>query len=359
MLSPSINYAKDLIAQAFNEVLRLDSYAMATGNTVIGQLPKDPTWLPPIRNRVQMLAKAGASWVSDKPDIWAPVLLQFINYSSSFSALAEAQATQTLTREKWIDLLSALLLTQLKKCVSETGAAATGVQTHYSDLKNIIPLITESINEGWQALADEEKQMLKIAVELTNLQNTVNTLAGNVTSGEISAGKSIITTTVTMLYNVATSVEVSFSFLSMAAAVFTVGKMYYDIISNTQSVADALEKIATLQLEASQEAQAAAGTKLVLQLAYNLELTLLAIKDVVPLITTMWTNQQQAVEAVIDALKAGADPNTLFELYTIPTANANWQAIANFAQAIPGIKSVVGKPVVIDPQHPLTLAKQN
>ncbi len=42
MLSPSINVANSLLAQAFNEVLRLDSYSISAGGTTIGVLAKGP-----------------------------------------------------------------------------------------------------------------------------------------------------------------------------------------------------------------------------------------------------------------------------------------------------------------------------
>jgi hypothetical protein len=226
------------------------------------------------------------------------------------------------------------------------------LQTDYQKFKAIQPLLQASIDQGWAALASEEQQMVKIAAQLAHLQDVVNSLASSITGAEISSGQSIITTTVKTLYNIATEVGGSFSFLSMAASVFTVGKMYYDIISANAEIGTTLKQIAALQLEASEEAQAAAGTKIVLQLVYNLELSFASIVDVVPQITTMWSTEQQKVQAVISALQAGADPSTYFELYSMPTANANWQAINSFAMAIPTLKSTVGTPVTLNPQAP-------
>lgn len=139
----------------------------------------------------------------------------------------------------------------------------------------------------------------------------------------------------------------------MAAAAFTVGKFYYDIITKTAAVGETLQQIAKLQIEASEEAQAAAGTKLVLRLLYNLELTFGRIVDVMPQIVTMWSTERDKVQQAIQALQAGADPATYFDIFTIPIANANWQAISKFAIAIPATKTTVGPPVTLDPQHPI------
>ncbi|MBR0872375.1 hypothetical protein JQ633_18570 [Bradyrhizobium tropiciagri] len=350
MLSPSINVANSLLAQAFNEVLRLDSYSISAGGTTIGVLQKDPAWLAPVRNQVGMLGQAGAKWIEDKPSIWGTVLTQFSNYGSAFAGVADAKAT---TSEQWIKLLNDVLLSQANKSIDATNIAATELQSHYQAFKNIQPLLESSINAGWDALQNEEQQMVKIAAQLTRLEDLVGSLQDSITAGDLSTGQSVVTTTVKTLYNVATGVDESFSFLGMAAAAFTVGKFYYDIITKTAAVGETLQQIAKLQIEASQEAQAAAGTKLVLRLLYNLELSFGRIVDVMPQIVTMWTTERDKVQQAIQALKAGANPETYFDIFTIPIANANWQAISKFAIAIPATKTTVGPPVTLDPQNPI------
>jgi hypothetical protein len=354
MLSPSINVAKTLLAQTFNETLRLDSYSTTTNNTTIGVLPKDPDWLASVRSRLALLGQAGASWIQDKPNVWAPVLVQFTDYASAFAGVTKLQqAGQISGKDQWIDLLTQVLLTQLDKAVQVTGVAATALEEHYNTFKDIQPLLEGSINEGWAALRDEEQQMIKIAEQLTHLQDLVGSLEDSITAADISTGQSVVTTTVKTLYGIAIEAGESFSFLGMAAAVFTVGKFYYDIISKTEAVGETLQRIASLQLQASDEAQAAAGTKLVLKLLYNLELTFGRIVDVMPQISTMWSTERDKVQQAIQALKAGADPATYFDLLTFQVANANWQAIDSFVLAIPTIKTTAGPPVTLDPQHPL------
>lgn len=354
MLAPSINVANTLLAQAFNETLRLDSYSTATGNTTIGVLQKDPEWLASVRSRVGMLGQAGAKWIADKPEIWAPVLVQFTDYATSFASVADLQKKGLISgKDQWIKILNDVLLGQLSKAVAVTGTSGTALNDHYNDFKNIQPLLENSINQGWAALKDEEQQMIKIAEQLTRLEDLVVSLQDSITAADISTGQSVVTTTVKTLYSVATAAGESFSFLGMAAAAFTVGKYFYDVITKTDEVNKTLTRIAQLQLAASQEAQAAAGTKLVLRLLYNLELTFGRIVDVMPQLETMWTTEHDKVKATIQALQAGADPTTLFDLLTIPTANANWQTIDGFALKIPTLKTTAGPPVTLDPQHPI------
>lgn len=355
MLSPTIDSTDDLITQAYNEILGLDGYSQTAQSVMIGSLVPDPDWLAPIRNRVGMLAEAGGTWIADKPTIWGPLLVQFTDYATAFGGVAaQQQQGRISTPDQWIQILKEVLLPQLVASVSATTTTGTALQQHSESFKNVQPLLEESIDQGWAALAHEEEEMVKIASELTHLQDVVGQLEDAITRSDISTGQSVITTTVKMLYNITTGVAESFSFLGMAAGAVTVGKFYYDIIANTAEVGATLQKIGELQLKAGQEAQAAAGTKMVLRLVYDLELTFARIGDVVPQLETLWKTERDKVQSAIAALEAGSDPSSFFDIYTIPTANANWQAINTFALAIPNLQSTQGPPVTLDPQHPIS-----
>lgn len=350
MLSPNINQTNELMTQALNEIMQLDKYSKTAISIFIGKLAKDPSWLASVRSRVNMLSDAGVSWMNNKPKLWSQILLQFINYSTNFESFAQQQAKGNLSTKQYITLLNSLLLDQLNTAVSETKLAKDGIQSQQAQFKDIQPLLEASIQEGWQELADEEQQMVKIAAEMMHLQDLVSSLEEKVTSGIISGNKSVISSSVSTVYKLVTTTGNSFSFLSMATSAITVGKMYFDIISNTDKAAKALLEIAKLQQQASEEAQAAAATKIVLQLLYNLEKSFLAMHEVIPQIITMWQTEENKIKSVIQAIEAGADPKTYFDILTVPTANANWKAISKFTIAIPSLIQETGKPVVLDPQ---------
>jgi hypothetical protein len=351
MLSPSINQTNELMTQALNEIMQLDKNSNTAISIFIGKLTKDPDWLASVRNRIKMLSDAGVSWMNQKPELWSQILVQFINYSTNFASFAEQQSKGNLSTDEFVVLLKTLLRNQLKTAVSETTLAKEGIQSHQNQFKSIQPLLEASIQEGWQELADEEQQMVKIAAEMMHLQDLVSSLDEKISSGIISGNKSVISSSISTIYKLVTTTGSSFSFLSMATSAITVGKMYFDIISSTDKAAKALQEIAKLQVEASEEAQAAAATKIILQLLYSLEKSFLAMHEVLPQIITMWQTEQNKIESVIQAIEAGADPKTYFDILTVPTANANWQAISKFTEAIPTIIEDTGKPVILNPQN--------
>ena len=352
MLSPDIYDAKSLLTQALNAILLLDKYASAANNTRIGKLPEDPGWLAPVRNRMGMLKDAGSSWRSERPDIWAPILLQFVNYATSFSALATQVEQGSVSDDQWIPLLNELLTSQLGAARQETKTACNRLKSAYERFSDVQSLLDDSIQEGWNALATEEKQMVEIAGALGRLHALVGSYEGAITGSVISEGKTAFTTTVSVIYDIVSEAGASFSFMALAGQVFSVGKMFYDIIEGTKKIDDALVEIGELQLEASEAAQAASGTKAVLQLLYQLEKEFLSIKDPVGQIISVWNHELTKVQEVIDALNAGADPQDELDLLTIPSANANWDAILQYALVLQEFHAQEGRPVILTASHP-------
>jgi hypothetical protein len=301
-----------------------------------------------------MLAAAGQAWRHDKPEVWAPVLTAFLDYASTFGGVAHRQAQgPPISSAQWQELIADVLIPAAQAAKSASDRAASGLRSHLQSFRDIQPLLEKSIDQGWAELASEESEMVAIAQQLGRLEDQVESLQDSISAAEISQGQDVVTSTVQTLYNIATEVGESFSFLSMFTAAFTVGKTYYDVITATEEVADTLQQIGELQIQASQEAQAAAGTKLVLRLVYDLELALGSIIDVLPLMSTMWAQELDKLRAAQAALIAGVDPASYLELLTVPTANANWQAISGFALAVSGMKGSQGPPVVLNPQNPL------
>lgn len=350
MLSPEINFSNGLLTNAFNEIVGLDNYSNSVITMVIGKLEKDPSWLVSVRNRIRLLADVGKKWFLKKPDYWSQILVQFQNYTSNFESVAKLISKGDLKTDQYVSLLENMLLNSLKDVIAQTRDAANNINSFHSEYQSIQPLLEKSINEGWKSLAREEQKMVDIAAEMAALQQLVTSLESKITSGVISGNKSIITSSVSTIYKVVTTTGTSFSFLSMITSAITVGKMYYDIIAGTESVEKTLNKIAKLQLEASAEAQAAAGTKIAIQVLYNLEKSFLSMQQVMNELVTMWTTEKNKIVSVINALESGVDPRIYFDLLTINTANKNWQSINGFAQKVLTTNLVSGKPVILNPQ---------
>ena len=354
MLSPPANSAKDLLTQLLNEVLRIDGYSSGARSMVIGRLPKDPTWLASLRSRVAVLGDAGGQWILAKPDVWGALLSQFTTYDACFASVVDLQKRGQLpTAARWIDVLNTVLVPALGSAAAATDAAAAALKEQLNAFADIQPLLEESIAEGWSELAEEEQQMVSIAAALAHLQDLVAALEDSVTGGSIDSGQKVISTAVSTVYDVLVAGAEAVPFLSFVTSAITVGQFFYNLAEDSEELAATLKQIAALQLEASEEAQAAAGTKMVLQLLYSLQKSFMTIGDVVPQLSTLWRTQETQVRQAVDALTAGADPANYFDLLTLPTAGANWHTIADFAAGLPTVLTEEGTPVLLNPQQPL------
>lgn len=350
MLSPTINTTLDELTNSFAELIAINSFAYTCNNTVVGYLPDDPTWLASVRSRIGQLSTAAASWFDIDPDIRKPLILSFINYATTFEGVTQQVQNDTIkTSDEWITVFQTVLLPAINDSLEKTQKAQLDANTFFQPFKNIIPLIDQSIQEGWKELAAEEQEMVDIATTLGALKQEVAGLESELTSDMISSGKSYVSSEVTLMYRLLSLGE-AVSFLSVGSLALTLGVGIYDMISTSDKIINDLKKIAVLQLKASNAAQAAAGSKLVLQMLYNMDKAFVGINDQLGALTTLWQTEKNKVQSAIDALEAKANPNTLLDLVTMPTANANWQKINDFSEKLTTFHTASGKPVVLEPK---------
>lgn len=350
MLSPDINKAKNDLTEGYKSIVSLDGFAFTTNNLKIVKLPKDPDWLPAVREEVELLNQASGSWTSARPNIWAPVLVDFKDYITTFDSFAEQVARGGVSdKQQWITLLEAVLLPALKKAVSTTTAAKTQLEEHRSAFSSVLPEIDKSIQKGWDALAGEEQQMLQLATELGSLNQLAESLGAQITTDSISGGKGMVSSAVSMLYAAGSAgAAATIPVLGIVVAVFAIGKSFYDIIKDDDKLIATMRRITEIQNKLSDDAQGLALTKGTLQILYNLELKYLAATDALPTIIELWIDQQTKVQDAINALNAGAQPDQYLDLLTIPTAKVMWQAISDFVAQLETTDIQVGQPVTLD-----------
>lgn len=345
MLSPDVVTVGNNFASAYSEILSVDRFAFAGMNILIGKLSPDPAWLGPVRTRVGMLADVARQWQQDRPDIWSAVLMPFVDYATLFKGFADTSSRFGDDRNLWIEALQQLQ-NALQANVDKTKATAGRFTTHIDRIKNVESLLTESLNTAWQQLADEEQAMIDIAAQITRLQDLVNQLQDNITSAEISSGKSYVQTAVTISYDIVTEAATEIPYLSILSEIFTIGKLGYDLIVTDKEIADAVNQIVALRVKASEEAQAAAETKAVIHLIDNLNVAMASMQDQLPPFADMWASERDKVAAAISGIRAGAEPRHMIDLVSMPAAAASWQTLADLVPKLTQ-GAEPGKPVTI------------
>ncbi len=350
MLAPDINSSQNDLTESYQSILSLDGFATTITSLRIVKLPKDPDWLPHVRNELKTLSTDSYDWHNQRADIWSPIPLSFINYGSTFKGLADtAKVSGFKTKENWIKVLEDVLLPALRENIKNCKAADADLSTCRSKFSAVLPQIDESIQVGWTELGKEEKLMLKLAGEIGGLEQLAASYGAKLTSDVFSGGKSYVSSMMSLLYAAgAAGAEASIPIVGIATTVFAIGKSFYDIIEDNEKLIETMTRVAKLQEQLSNEAQGLALTKGTLQVLYNLEKRYLASRDALPVIIKLWSREEIKVTDAINALKAGASPDQYFDLLTLDVAATNWEVITQFVQKIMDSDFQVGTPVTLD-----------
>lgn len=353
MLCPNVMTVCDELAQSYSTITKVDAFAYASMNTSIGKLSPDPDWLGPVRNELALLSNSGAEWQQKKPTIWAPLLTQFINYYALFSGFADVASQMGDDKDAWLEALGQLRAS-LATAENASKAAEGQFVLQINNLNNVRQVFDTSLNKAWAALADEEQEMVALAAQVTALQDRLDSLQESINSAEISSGKSYIQSSVSISYTLVSTAGAEVPYLAIVGLVYTVGKLAYDLIVTDKEIAETIGKIVELRNKASQEAQAAAMSKGIIQLIDNFDKNLLAVQRQLPALGTMWENEKVKVDGAIAAINAGAKPTHFLELLSMPAATATWKKLADFATQLTRVAEQ-GKPVTLTTSKQATL----
>jgi hypothetical protein len=352
MLSPNVNNATDQLALAYSTIRQVDAFAFASMNTMVGKLSPDPDWLPTVRQRIELLSEAGEQWQLKKTDIWAPVLNQFINYATLFSGFAQVAPNIGDDKDAWMEILNAMSAA-LSTGKNLTRAAEGQFTLQINNLNNIRQVLDTSIATAWSSLASEEQAMIDLATQVTALQDQLSGLEGSLSSAEIGAGKNFIQSSVTISYTLVSTAGVEVPYLAIGGLLFTVGKMAYDLIVTDKEIDQTIGKIVRLRINMSENAQAAAMSKAVIQLIDNFDKSLLAVNRQLPPMAAMWDAEQTKVRQVINAINAGANPTQIVDLVAMPAASASWNTLSDFCIKLSQVTRN-GQPVTVTTTKPVT-----
>ncbi|EHF8059287.1 hypothetical protein J3N71_004727 [Salmonella enterica subsp. enterica serovar Oranienburg] len=344
MLSPKGDTAIDLLTDIYTNFLGMSNYDATCNSLFIGHVAKDPAWLVEVRRRGEVLRGV----MQQKPKIFAQIITSFNNYQTTFDAIAQNSKVLTSTNQ-WIECLQ-LLQKKLKQNIAVTNEGQQVFTKSYSQAKYAEELLASSIQDGWNELASEEHAMVRIATGTGSLSQSIASLGTTITAAELRAGKAYIQSMVTISYGVVKGTIMTGPFLSFAGALFTVGYSAYSTISSAKEVQQNLDKLTQLQTLASEEAQASAITKAIIQTLSNMSEEFLKLDDSLSTLSLLWQDESDKVSELINALQSGSEPARLTDLQTIKIASASWKTISEFVQLI-SLPPNIGKPVLVNTQN--------
>ncbi|WP_164319124.1 hypothetical protein, partial [Pseudomonas viridiflava] len=133
----------------------------------IVKIANEPDWLPAVAAEFKQLDSAADAWQQDRSQVWSPVILAFENYFAMFSGVANTlNASTNNSVAFWINALNATLLPEAKKSLRATQSAKAELELRMTAFSALLPELDKSIAAGWNAVASEEQQRLKLTEEL-------------------------------------------------------------------------------------------------------------------------------------------------------------------------------------------------
>ena len=207
---------------------------------------------------------------------------------------------------------------------------------------------SNSLDTAWKALADEEQKIIELATQITALQCKISELEENLSVAEISNGENLIQSSISISYELLSAAEVSIPYLTVATLIFTTSKGAYDAIVAEREISAAIDRIVKLRNDLSEEAQATAMTKALIQLINDFDKSLGKLNCQLPLISSMWRNEKESVDMTIDAINAGAIPREMFPLVSMSSIGVPcWNQLAEFSLKLLGQKIKQGQSVTL------------
>ncbi len=349
MLAPDVNDTQDKLTDAYSNIVGMDGFALSCDSISIATLPDEPSWLPAVAVEVQQLDAAADAWQLQRASVWAPVILAFEDYYAMFSGVAGLSPTTNNDAGFWIKLLGETLLPQVNQSLAATQASDQLLKQCMNAFSVVLPAMNASIAQGWDALADEEQQMLQLTEQLGELVESVQALGATLTSDGIASDKAIAQSAVSLLYEVGSAgLEATLPVAGVAMAVISIGQSFYSLIADDNQLISDMNQINATKEQLSEDALGVALTKSTLQTLYRLEGQFLVLRDALPALVDLWVTQQAKTQDAIDALQAGAQPDQYLDLLTLPQALAAWTSINTFVTQLAKTDIGVGEPVTID-----------
>ncbi len=344
MLAPDVITSCDRMAEAFDNLLKLDRFCASGNGISIAELVPDPQWLIGTRYNLSLVAAECRKWQLVRPELWAGFIGPLKSYVSSFGAFAETFHC-TSDRTDQVVMLEAMYR-KLEEAMNEAAAMNYLFREYYDRIHAVGILVSDIIERGWIELADQYQAMIRVASGLSELQYEIEDLQDSVTSGVLNKGTKISKSTVKYIYKITGSAGASVPYMTFATLGFTVGKTLYDAFSASSAIRKTAERIAEAKTRMSSLAQATACTRMIIGTMNGMEKEFLVVRDKMEGFREVWNGELVKMRSALNAVKNGVDPAHYFDLATIGVAYQSWTQIEQIADRT-FVAEVSDKPVIV------------
>jgi hypothetical protein len=350
VLCPSLIDAEDDLVSAGGVVRRISAFASALNGAQIGDLTPRPLWLDEVSATLARGRKTASVWIEEAPTILPPLTVAFVEQRSTIAAIVE-QLDQLLDDPAaWPPLLDELErelradAQQLVGIQERMKGVSTSMNGVYVDMQSALGIAWDGHENAQVMLADTREA-------IGELYGRLEAYDHQATADDLSAGRSMVSTVVTMAWPLIMSGAAA-GFLTIGFDILSVGASVATAISDDSQIIDCLGKLYGLLVQEDAEVQAVAVSAALLVLLEQLMQRYVAASQQLPRLSSLWSDEAAKIGIVQEALRAGSAPRDLTELRSLPAALATWTELAKIATNLVTAAARLGPPVELTPQPP-------
>lgn len=318
-------------------VLAADRLSGCFKSLQVYRTPREADWVKEIRRYLPELYRVGDVWQQDKITILPQVLHSVSEYDNRFRTIGMflRQAESGQEAAKLLDRL----IDQLSECIRDTARARGLYADWIREVKQYLQMMDENITAAWEEIAVSETRIINLSEQIVKVQNTMESLDGlvslhSISSGTLGSAKDVLSQMVSIIYRVAVEGG-TVPIVGVANSFFSLGKLFYDIFSNSAKMEAEIKKLQDYRLDLGLEQVSLAQTKSLLMFLYELKGYLEKQEQTLREMEGFWENESRAVMTVKENFirdKNYSKDNP--EIQQLGIAESVWRSLGNYANDI-------------------------
>lgn len=318
-------------------VLAADKLSGCFKSLKVYRTPREADWVQEIRQYLPELYRVGDLWQQDKITILPQILHSVSEYDNRFRTISMylRQAESGQDAAKVLDRL----INQISECIQNTAQAKMQFADWIRGAKQYLELMDESITAAWKEIAVSEKRIIYLSEQIVKVQNTMESLDGlvslhSISSGTLGSAKDVLSQMVSIIYKVAVEGG-SVPIVGVLNSFFSLGKMFYDIFSNSAKMEAEIKKLGEYRVDLDLEQISLAQTKSLLMFLYELKVYLEKQEQTLREMEGFWQNESRMVMTVKESFirdKNYSKDNP--EIQQLGIAESVWHSLGRYADDI-------------------------
>lgn len=318
-------------------VLAADRLSGCFKSLQVYRTPREADWVKEIRQYLPELYRVGDVWQQDKITVLPQVLNSVSEYDNRFRTISmflrQVESGQEAAR------LLDRLIDQISECIRDTAQAKCLLADWIREAKQYLQMMDENITAAWEEIAVSEKRIINLSEQIVKVQNTMESLDGlvslhSISSGTLGSAKNVLSQVVSIIYRVAVEGG-TVPIVGVANSFFSLGKLFYDIFSNSARMEAEIKKLQDYRLDLGLEQVSLAQTKSLLMFLYELKGYLEKQEQTLREMEGFWENESRAVMTVKENFirdKNYSKDNP--EIQQLGIAESVWRSLGNYANDI-------------------------